>query len=383
MKKRTGLLIALLALSVGAGLVLWTNGDEKSKAEASEIEDVQDVNGDSSGKEELLSEEISMEGLHELFFDKKYEDVIRLSEMKLKEAEVDDKIVVLLFRSYVETGKLKEAYELVEAKSEVKDLAKHVKSAGVLAYQEENFELAKAFLGKMKSINGAEDTLEFRKFGFTDIYKEFTFLETEHFRFYFQPESLVEDIESFAKTHEEAYVNIVSRLGNIELPKKVDSYIWDSEDDINTYVGRDRSFAEPENTLTHFVYTMEPGHEMCHIIYYHFRNSHEGTRPNRFIEEGLATYFDQVDNNKLEIVKSIMKDANIESVDVDKLWKSSQAFQLDYCIGATFLKYLEEQEGWEKLYAFLKDPTHRNFNAVYGEENLEKLKAGYEALVNE
>ena len=200
--------------------------------------------------------------------------------------------------------------------------------------------------------------------------------ETDNFRFYFQPNTKVSNISKFMSDREEAFMKI-NKVFNASLYKKIDFFVWNSNDDSQKEIKKTLGFALPEACVIHSNYNQTIGHEMTHVIIGNltgYRHS-EG-----LIEEGLATYFNLENENKMLIAKQSVNKAK-KKIDIKELWLYWPGENLDnpylYSTAAAFVGYLIEEEGIEKMLELAKKQSYVKAKVIYG-DRINQLIAGFE-----
>ena len=104
--------------------------------------------------------------------------------------------------------------------------------------------------------------------------------------FYFTDKISDVQITSFVNKNKKAYKHIQSMF-NCVLPKKIDIYVFNTECD---NLGNTLSYANPALCTIHTKLEHTYGHELAHVIYWYL---HPNIIKTRFIDEGIATYFDR------------------------------------------------------------------------------------------
>ena len=216
-------------------------------------------------------------------------------------------------------------------------------------------------------------------FGFNKYYKDWKNLETDHFIFHYSNNSNVE-IDNFTISREIAYKDS-QELFSANLHRKIDFYIWDSREEAHTVLNRYLGFAIPQYYLIHSASDQSPGHELTHIITHYIPGARKKTS---LITEGMAVMMDQVESDKVQIVRLNMIKNNVSKVDIKALWDNffSITTQISYALSGVFVKALYNEFGESKFIELQKNQSYDNACSIYGKNNLDDLIAKIELLFN-
>lgn len=214
-------------------------------------------------------------------------------------------------------------------------------------------------------------------FGYNKFYNNWKTVETDNMIFHFQKMDS-NSIEKFISTREEAFVNI-NNFFNSNLPKKIDFFVWDSNNDAKKLLKTSLGFAHPRFCIVHSHYQQTKGHEIAHVI------SHYSTKiiyKTGLITEGVAVCFDQTNQNKETIVKDWLK-AHNKKISIIEVWTNWNAYpeQLTYPLSGIFVKYLIENFGKDKFIEFYNNQTYDNAKAIFG-DNFDKIVNNFENKIN-
>lgn len=214
-------------------------------------------------------------------------------------------------------------------------------------------------------------------FGFNDFYKNWKIVETSHFRFHFQNMEDA-DIEKYTAAREKAYKDI-DAFFKCSLPKKIDFFVWQSNEDARTILKGNVGFAKPDFCVVHTLYKQTIGHEMTHVI---SNYTSPISNKTRLINEGTAVCFDQSNNDRLKMVKQWITDNN-KQIAVKAIWNNEvqQADEVLYPLAGLFVKELIDNFGKEKFLEFFKIQTYDNARLVFGDK-LDKVIQDFENKIN-
>lgn len=191
---------------------------------------------------------------------------------------------------------------------------------------------------------------------------------SEHFLFHFHPSFGELQRERFVQTREDAYGE-VNRFFNSRPMKKIDFYVWDSDESAQRILGRPLGFTIPSLAVINSLYSQSTGHEITHALRYWM---YPGGTATALIDEGTATYFNCSVNEEQEEerLRVQIRRGEAAGFDLRKMWGNNGAFRQQensYVIGSSFVRYLIKQGGEEKFKELLEKETYDNAKAVYGD----------------
>lgn len=232
-------------------------------------------------------------------------------------------------------------------------------------------------------------------FGLSNDYKNWKEVTSEHFIFHFQEQTKVKDIKEFINEREKAFSIINSFFKIKKFPKKIDFFVWNSNEDSQKIINLNASFSKPEYCLIHSNYDQSLGHEMTHVIA-NFIDQESINTP--FVTEGLAIYFDQDLKDKATLAKNRIKTAakkhHVFKTTLKELWEENwEEYQKKYNnpkipfhvitdpMSAGFIGFLIDKKGREKFLELYKNQTYENAIKIYGEKGLTSIIENYENYV--
>lgn len=214
-------------------------------------------------------------------------------------------------------------------------------------------------------------------FGFNEFYKEWKIIETENFRFHFQ-NMTTEEIQQFSSIREVAY-NEINDFFESSPPKKTDFYVWASREDAMKILRSKLGFSIPGFCIIHSHYQQTVGHEMTHII---SNYATEITTKTRFINEGIAVYFDLSNQDKFKLVNNWIT-ANNKQIKIKDFWANGEKYdeEILYPISGLFVKELIDNFGRYRFLEFFKNQTYENAQLVFGNK-LDMVIEVFEKKIN-
>lgn len=179
-----------------------------------------------------------------------------------------------------------------------------------------NIEKANKYYKKSLEYNGTKNSTKKLKglallFGFDNYYESWETLETENITFHFQNGTSIIDKESFINEREEAFLNINTFFSS-DLPKKIDFFVWKSNDEAIKILKKSLGFTIPKYCISHNKDNQTKGHEIAHNISFWFDNTNNR---NWFISEGIGVYFDQTKSNRLKKANRVLQKQKVDLKD--------------------------------------------------------------------
>jgi hypothetical protein len=106
---------------------------------------------------------------------------------------------------------------------------------------------------------------------------------------------------------------------------------------------------------------------MTHVISYH---SIDNIQSTSFVNEGIATYFDLSNGDKMSMAQKARKECKIPIIE---LWRREDIFRSveqgqAYSIAAAFVGKLLNTKGKDKFMQLLANQTYENAITIYGAE---------------
>ncbi len=243
-----------------------------------------------------------------------------------------------------------------------------------------NKEKANEYYKKSLEYNGTKNSSKKLKglallFGFDKVYENWETLETENITFHFQNGTSVIDKENYINEREKAFLNINTFFSS-DLPKKIDFFVWKSNNDAIKILNKSLGFTKPKYCISHNRDSQSKGHEIAHNISFWFDNSN---KRNRFINEGIGVYFDQSNSNRIKKAKNISKKLKI---DIKELWLNGKNYseEILYPVAGAFVENLILLDK-ERFLELCKNQTYENAELIYGKE-LENIFSDFSNKLN-
>ena len=230
-----------------------------------------------------------------------------------------------------------------------------------------NIEKAKEFYKKSLEYKGTKNSTKKLKglallFGFDKVYENWKTLKTNNITFHFQNGTSLIDKENYIKERENAFLNINTFFSSY-LPKKIDFFVWKSNDEAVKVLNKSLGFTNPKYCISHNRDNQTKGHEIAHNISFWLEKTNNR---NRFINEGIGVYFDQTKTNRLEKAKKVLDN---KKIDIKELWINGNNYseKIFYPVAGAFIENLVLLDK-KKFIELCKNQTYENAELIYGKE---------------
>jgi len=322
--------------------------------------------------------------ISKLYLKGKFEKVIDKGMIKLEQSPNDAILNMIVGRANVALGKYKTAIPLLKKALDDETAHISVKSwslaeLGTAYYHTGQEQKGVKNLKKAMSMKATRNCTRFAhnqlmRFQENKFFQKWNVRETEHLRFHFQDESVLEDVDNYIKKHEEAYLNI-NTFFKTDLPKKIDFFVWADREEAYDLFGKPLGWANSDRKIINAWYKQTKGHEICHII---CNIAIQPKNKSMLINEGICVYFDQTSRNKMDEARKVLPK---EEFHLLELWESPTHYERDlsYPMGGAFIDFLMRKGGQAKLKLLLKDQTIENAERVY--PNFKDLVKTFEAML--
>jgi tetratricopeptide (TPR) repeat protein len=331
-----------------------------------------------------LSAKSQYKDLNKLYEKGKFEQIIEQGMPKLQTSPDDAVLNMLVGRGHIALRNynvaipfLKKAYNNEASHLSVKSWS--LAELGVAYYHTGQTKLGVESLRKAMEMKATRNCNRFAnkqllRFQENIFFQKWNVQETEHIRFHFQDESVIENLENYKNKHEEAYLNI-NKFFKANLSKQIDLFVWKDREEAYDLFERKLGFANSDRKIINAWYKQTKGHEICHIL---CDVAIKSTKKTMLINEGICVYFDQTVRNKLDEARRVLPKGEFYLLE---LWESPTRYDrgLSYPIGAAFIDFLIRKEGKVKIKELLKDQTIENAKMIY--PDLKELVKVFEAMV--
>lgn len=223
--------------------------------------------------------------------------------------------------------------------------------------------------------------LQFSKIaGLEGQFDEWEKIETKNITFHFQPNSVITNKKFYTQRRQDAF-SIINEYFNSTISGKIDFYVWNTIQDGQNYGFPILGFAKPELKLTHSHSNQTPGHELTHIITRHLSKSNKLCR---FVNEGVASAFDQSIENKMNTSLKHKRRTNFDkNISIQTAWHKPRYYPewVYYKLAGYFFQQLKEKGTKEEFKNLVVNQTFENAQTIYGSK-LDDLIAEVELQIN-
>ncbi|HZV11725.1 MAG TPA: tetratricopeptide repeat protein, partial [Candidatus Kapabacteria bacterium] len=161
-------------------------------------------------------------------------------------------------------------------------------------------------------------SFDMKLLGFHPLYKDWKTVESKHFLFHFPPETAVRDVDSYI-AHTESGFDTINAFFNSTLPKKIDFFVWNNNEEAQKAGLGQLAFAQPQYCVVHTSLGHTVGHEMTHVVSYYAVPHQIRTG---FISEGIGVCFNLNNDDKLSAARQYLKDYSInDTIPIEYFWK--------------------------------------------------------------
>lgn len=300
--------------------------------------------------------------LNNLYRKGEYDKAIELAQAMLKSSPDDFEAQLILLKIYNSRCDYQSAGLLVTKlkSTDEKFLTESLKTN----YGSGNIKEAKRIYDHLiKNSNNETLKNELLKFGLITgldpLYNDWKIHETESIVFHFQPSIAQEKIKHLITSRQKAFDNI-NNFFNATLPKKIDFFVWDTEESYNSSLKTNLGFTVAQFCISHNRINQSPGHEIAHNISF-WKNPQ--LKKARFINEGIGVCFDGQGNNRLEAAGKVYRK---NPVNIKEIWKSQTKIEENilYPIAGAFVDYLIQYDK-EKFLRLAEDQTFESAQQIY------------------
>ena len=322
--------------------------------------------------------------LSKLYLKGKFEKTIEKGMLKLEQSPDDAILNMIVGRANVALGKYRTAIPLLKKTLTDKTTHPSVKSwslaeLGTAYYHTGQVKIGVENLRQAMEMKATRNCTRFahnqlKRFQENKFFQKWEVRETEHIRFHFQDESVIENVENYIEQHEDAYLNI-NKFFKTNLPKKIDFFVWEDREEAYDLFGKPLGWANSERKIINAWYKQTKGHEICHVI---CDIAIQPKKKTKLINEGICVYFDQTSRNKMDQAREVLPKDEFHLLE---LWESPTRYERDlsYPMGGAFIDFLIHKGGKEKLKKLLKNQTIENAERIY--PNFKDLVKTFEAML--
>ncbi len=323
-----------------------------------------------------ISAQINEKELWQLYIQKKYSEVYQKTDTFLRDNPNHPSMNLLKGRALVDQGKFIEGKRYIENavlydinNSWIKAWGLHY--LGMIEFSNGNTSKAKDHFQNCILMNATNNVNKATKvlmtiLGLVDYYNNWQIIETDNFIFFFQPNTVVSDINQFTESRENAYHKI-NNYFNCKIPKKISFFVWNGNDDAKSIGIPQLGFSRPKFCVIHSRSNQTKGHEIAHIVSHYL---YDLPIKSRFINEGIAVAFDLTKENKLDSALLMKKNEEYEKqISIIDAWNNGQKYPewVYYQLAGEFIKRLIDNGGNDKFLKLVSNQTYDNAKIIYGD----------------
>lgn len=186
--------------------------------------------------------------------------------------------------------------------------------------------------------------------------------ETENIIFRFVDEISAFDKKIFIFKNIKAFKRISEFIGEFNCYKKIDIYVYTKRQDS---IGNSLSYSDNGLKVIHTYLHDVKGHEIAHIL---FNSIYRNMTRNRFIDEGIATFFDD-ENTFIDFIMKHKSD--LSDLDVIQVWNEPDLVLEDakglYYYAGAFVGFLIKTYGKHKFIEFIQNENYENARLLFGD----------------
>lgn len=186
--------------------------------------------------------------------------------------------------------------------------------------------------------------------------------ETENIIFRFVDEISAFDKKIFIFKNIKAFKRISEFIGEFNCYKKIDIYVYTKRQDS---IGNSLSYSDNGLKVIHTYLHDVKGHEIAHIL---FNSIYKNMNRNRFIDEGIATFFDD-ENTFIDFIMKHKSD--LSDLDVIQVWNEPDLVLEDtkglYYYAGAFVGFLIKTYGKHKFIEFIQNENYENARLLFGD----------------
>lgn len=307
-----------------------------------------------------------------LYENQQYNQIIEL--FNVSQERSDDEMKMFVGFSLTEIGFPVEAIKCLSSIENVKnkkDLGKIYRYIGLNEFMVSNYVEAKNMLIEGSTHSDHESHLWINLL-FPSL---FDYVEGENLIFRFVDPISPLERKIFIKKNSDAFGRISRFIGSENhnsVSKKIDIYCYTTRQD---KIGNSLSYADNGMKTIHTNVGDSKGHEIAHIL---FNSIHESMKRNKFIDEGIATFFDE----GFTYSEYMKKYENVvPNFDLLEVWNNKEIVFSNkpglHNFAGAFVGFLIETFGKNQFIEFIRDESYENARLLFGPDFDNAIKKFY------
>lgn len=329
----------------------------------------------------------------ELYYKGELNQALGLAISLLSKSPEHPEINLIIGRIYVDLKQYPYAIPYLE--KAIKNDVNFTKiKSWALAYQGVAFYMtnqpveAKRVLQFCVDLNIEKDSVAFARkrisiFGLTVFFEDWKNTFSNNFSIFMQP-AVGLDVNSFLQNAEEA-LKLIKKIVPYESRKRINIFLWQSWEAGPVIIGENIPYENYLYLVSHLNYKDSIARSIAKIVAY---NRYFPNDPviSPLIFEGFGYYIEKYNNDIYKEAKESLKNNNISSVSIKKLWTDWNAYpnQVKPSLSAAFVKYLitSSSGGIESFNELLRNMTYENAAKIYLKE-LDTIISNFEKMISQ
>jgi tetratricopeptide (TPR) repeat protein len=191
-------------------------------------------------------------------------------------------------------------------------------------------------------------------------------IESDSIVYFFEKNrKLLKNASAYITLHNSVYQSLSKEFEPV-LPRKLSFYVFANKKNAEKKLKRKLGYSLPENAMCFSMRNQTPAHEMAHVLSYWS----EGTpckHSNKFINEGIAVYFDHTSRNKMQEARAVI-DRSTSRISVTEYWNSPNAYPTNtlYPVAGAFVEKIHKFLDKKQFRAFIKDQRPETLKQILG-----------------
>lgn len=205
------------------------------------------------------------------------------------------------------------------------------------------------------------------RMGFADEFKSWSRLESSDLRIHYSPAFPESEKETYLKERQNAF-NYIREVFQATLPRKIDLYVWVSEEEAKKMGILRLSFARADLCSVYLKKNASIGHELTHVI---CRYGALDAYPNPFLMEGVAVSFDFTGEDKFErAVYHMVRLGLKEPLTIKEVWNNFWKVDsyISYPLSGSFMQFILQKWGVKRFREFFNKTGVKSFDKIVDSE---------------
>lgn len=192
-------------------------------------------------------------------------------------------------------------------------------------------------------------------------------IESDSIVYFFEKnKKLLKNAPAYVALHNSVYQSLSKEFEPV-LPRKLSFYVFANKKNAEKILKRKLGYSLPENASCFSMRDQTPGHEMAHVLSY-WSEGMPCKHSNKFINEGIAVYFDHTSRNKMQEARAVI-DRSTSRISVTEYWNSPNAYPTNtlYPIAGAFVEKVHKALDKKQFRSFIKDQRPETLKQILGD----------------